>query len=422
MATTNRHEEPSTPPRHLSSWKEIAAVLGISVRTAQIYEKSRGLPVQRDGKRVAALESDLLEWRSRRLAEIHWWTNVVILQRIAAALALGILSLAGMLLWTTRSAWQTQRVAYATWHGNTITAYSAEGSPVWHRVFPYPINEDVDLRTPRVAWVGDLDHDGEPETLSIYPHVQRESKGWELYCFSSTGANRWKLSISQAVQNSTREFSPPYVVRSFVTFPSPEHDSTLWTAAVFVHHTLSPSVLLVVDSSGRQRGEYWQFGHMNVVRALDLDGDGIDEILAGGIRESDHQAVLLVFDPRNVHGSPPPESPASQVQLRGMFPGTEKAVVYFPRTILNRKREPFNFIETIDLIGDSIQVTVHETLEGQKGYLLYTLDRQLQAVDVAPSAAFNSAVMRLHAEQDLARDLGPEGINTLRKQLRIDRR
>lgn len=419
MGKESPGQEVSTPPRLLSSWKEIAALLGISVRTAQIYEKTRGLPVQRDGKRVAALESDLLEWRRRRLSDISWWANVAILQRISAVLALTVLVLAGFLVWDKRHIWVKRPPAFALWNGNTLTASSADGNTVWRREFPFAVSNDPDIVGPRIPWLGDLDHDGKIETVGIYPHNQRESLGWDLYCFSYTGDTLWQLSTAKMVQTGSRQFSPPYVVRNFITFPSPEHDSTVWTAAVLIHHTMSPSALLVVDSTGRLRGEYWQFGHMNVVRAADLDNDGIHELLVGGIRESDRQAVLLIFDPRNVHGTPPPDSPSSPVHLRGMPPGTEKTVVYFPRTPVNRRNEPFNFIETMDLVGNLLQVTVHETLVAQKGYLLYTLNRQLQAVDVAPSASFNSALMRLNAEQEMARELGPEGLTGLKKQLRI---
>ncbi len=419
MGKESPGQETSTPPRLLSSWKEIAALLGISVRTAQIYEKTRGLPVQRDGKRVAAVESELIDWRRRRLGEISWWTNVFILQRISAILALAVLLLGALLAWDTRHAWVKLQPAYAAWTGNTLTASAADGTTVWRRDFPYAVSNDPDIAGPRIPWLGDLESDGKIETIGIYPHNQRESLGWDLYCFSSTGETRWQLSMTKPVQTGNRRFSPPYVVRNFTTFPSPDHDSTRWTAAVLIHHTMSPSVLLVVDAAGRLRGEYWQFGHMNVVCAADLDNDGISELLVGGIRESDRQAMLLVFDPRNVHGTPAPDTPSSPVHLSGLPPGTEKTIVYFPRTPLNRRNEPFNFIETIDLVGNLIQVTVHETLAGQKGYLLYTLNYQLQAVDVAPSASFNSAVMRLNAEQEIARELGPQGVSALAKQIRI---
>src|SRR5579872_6582041 len=58
----------------LSSWKEIAAHLGIGVRTAQSWERTRGLPVRRlPGGRgqVIALVEELREWKYSADARQH---------------------------------------------------------------------------------------------------------------------------------------------------------------------------------------------------------------------------------------------------------------------------------------------------------------------------------------------------------------
>jgi hypothetical protein len=56
----------SLPERELCSWKEIASYLGVGVRTAQLWERDRGLPVRRlPGPRgqVRALVSEIEEWK-----------------------------------------------------------------------------------------------------------------------------------------------------------------------------------------------------------------------------------------------------------------------------------------------------------------------------------------------------------------------
>ena len=55
------------PDRVLSSWKEIASFLGVGVRTAQMWEQQRGLPVRRlpgPRGRVLATVGELESWRS----------------------------------------------------------------------------------------------------------------------------------------------------------------------------------------------------------------------------------------------------------------------------------------------------------------------------------------------------------------------
>jgi hypothetical protein len=53
-------------PRELASWKQIAEFLGVTVRTAQKWERERGLPVRRaPGKRgmVSADPAELAGWK-----------------------------------------------------------------------------------------------------------------------------------------------------------------------------------------------------------------------------------------------------------------------------------------------------------------------------------------------------------------------
>ena len=54
--------------RELSSWTEIATYLGVSIRTAQIWEKECGLPVRRipGRNRVIAYASDFDAWKLSR--------------------------------------------------------------------------------------------------------------------------------------------------------------------------------------------------------------------------------------------------------------------------------------------------------------------------------------------------------------------
>ncbi len=58
----------SLGPRHLSSWKEIASYLGVNVRTAQKWERERGLPVRRAAgarSRVSAEAEGVDAWKQQ---------------------------------------------------------------------------------------------------------------------------------------------------------------------------------------------------------------------------------------------------------------------------------------------------------------------------------------------------------------------
>jgi hypothetical protein len=72
-------QDPRNPQDHLyelSSWKEIAAYLGVTIRTAQRWEIEKALPVKRTaGGRVAATTSALDRWKQGGEELPKWWDN-----------------------------------------------------------------------------------------------------------------------------------------------------------------------------------------------------------------------------------------------------------------------------------------------------------------------------------------------------------
>jgi hypothetical protein len=407
--------------RVLSSWKDIAECLGVSPKTAQGYEKTRGLPIRRVGNRPTILESELRAWQLSQRAPLRWWGQVRILQWWAFSATGLFLILA--ITWATQ-AWLSSRAgqpAALHWDGPVLTAVDAQGRRAWQHQFPYQLMDTPSLSTSLTPWMGDLDGSGKISTVLAYYHVKREAEGWDLYCISSKGDIRWRLRPDRDVRNANHTFSPPYVLRSFVVFPSPEKDKTRWTAGVFVHHTGYPSVLLVVDSTGKPRGEFWHVGHLNVLKALDLDGDGIVKLIAGGVQHGADQAVLIVLDPRNIHGAARLESADSALQFRDMAAGTERAVVYFPRTEINKKFDQFNVVFDLDIVGDSIQASVYESLRPE-GYLIYTLNRDLTVKDLTISVSYMNAIKQLTNERAFNALTGQAEIQRLKQAVRVVRR
>lgn len=410
------------PSQRLTSWKEIADHLGVSTRTAQQYEKDRGLPIQRMGKRVAIFKSDLQKWQrdSFTTAAIATPAPVPTRKFLWKPVAAGILLLAGIAFGTYAWLFKPGPPVTLHWEGSVATAVDAKGRAVWQRQFPYPL---MDLNTSAVELFapvfGDLDKDGQVETVFPYYHNRRESEGWDLYCISSTGEVRWRLAPSRIVSNASRSFSPPYVLRGFVVFPSPEKDGTHWTAAVFVHHLEYPSVLLMVDGKGKPRGEYWHAGHLNALRTLDLNGDGIVELLAAGVQHGADQAALVVLDPRDVHGAAELTPLDDPRQFRDMEKGTEKAVVYFPRTEINRRLSQFNFILNLDIVAGLIQASVYEHITAPAGYLIYTLKPNLELKDLTISMAYLDALKKDGKHQAATAVATQAEIEKLKKEIRV---
>jgi len=93
------------PPRQIEGWKEIADLLGVSIRTAQTWEKTRGLPTRRldagNRRKVLTDTASLAQWHEKNAARSAERTVSPTFYRsmIALAVAEGILALIGWLLY-----------------------------------------------------------------------------------------------------------------------------------------------------------------------------------------------------------------------------------------------------------------------------------------------------------------------------------
>jgi hypothetical protein len=86
------------PSKELTSWKEMADYLSVSVRTAQHWETERGLPVRRlpgEKGRVGANSAELDRWRQANHAKPRWWSSPWFL-RLWAGAATAVIVIAGV--------------------------------------------------------------------------------------------------------------------------------------------------------------------------------------------------------------------------------------------------------------------------------------------------------------------------------------
>jgi hypothetical protein len=169
---------------------------------------------------------------------------------------------------------------------------------------------------------------------------------------------------------------------------------------------------VVLSHQGAVLGEYWHSGHLNSRDLADLDGDGTEEILLGGISNGYGAATLVVLDPRDLGGASLEENP--DYQLQGFPPGREKARLLFPRTCINRKFHEYNWVNGVDFSGGRIKVQVRERERVLDAAILYYLDRRLRLTGLEVSDAFRSLHRQLESVGQLNHPLTDKEINELR--------
>jgi len=399
--------------KELSSWKEIAEYLGVSVRTAQKWENERGLAVRRfsgEKGRVLADPAQLDRWREGILEKDPWWKRPGIFRIWAAAASVALLAAAAAWLISTR------RGAPALFRHelNTLIVTDASGRELWRKTFPDPIwltNTPDDLLQNHRAWFGDLDGDGRIELLYTYVPTTIEKHGRTLFCFSEDGRERWRFVPGRRVSTRVAEYPPPYQVSVLMPL-APSPDGTRRIVVSSLHLAQYPGQVVVLSPEGAMLGEYWHSGHLNQMDLADLDGDGAEEILLGGMSNGNRAATLVALDPRDLGGASVEENP--DYQLQGFPPGREKARLLFPRTCINRKFHEYNWLHRLDFSGGRIKVQVRERERLLDPAILYYFDRQLRLIGLEVSDAFRGLHRELEAAGQLDHPLTEKEINELR--------
>lgn len=369
----------SPPGEARQGWKEIADFFGVTVRTAQLWEAERALPVRRlPGGRVFAQEQELKDWAQNGPGlspatptpepgrKPHW------------AWALLLIPLCAALTWPW---WRPVNPSAAFVQGGLLTAVDQRGHELWKAALPAPpveISPNLLMRTP--VHLVDLDGDGRNEVLVAVRAPEGQSSD-ELLCYSSRGELRWTRKAGGKVRTAKADLSGRYVWTNLLPWTSPSGRGLL---VISVSALSFPSQVALLDSSGRTLRQYWHAGHLHPMLVADSDGDGRRELWTGGIHNPSHRAAVVVLDPEEMQGASEESSP--DYQIVDQPPTREVAHVLLYRSEPSRAIAYFNAAVGIHLLGHRVAVGTKETFPGVSGRfpsLLYEFEGKGQLTSAA---------------------------------------
>lgn len=356
----------------LESWKEIARHLDVTVRCAQVWEKERNLPVHRHPgskrSRVFAFVEEIDRWLeqdtvrekppapaapseadatpepspARRIGERRRRRRWL----VAVAAVLGTMTLLG--LWSRVGADRPAPVNCDV-VGRSLRALDAKGDVIWGRPFPEidpeAYGNGADSFTCSVI---DVDGDGTREVLFNLRYRNRWANGSDLACLEHDGTMRW-------VRRPGEQVGPrdPRILSFSMTEVVPLLDAGSRALLSIAHNSpFYPTEIAFLDpADGGELGPpFFHPGYLRTHAFLDADGDGVDEVVLGGVHNPGAEAgdaVLVALD------LPPDLDDDTVVDVLGSRSAKPRSYVIFPDSCLEDALAAGTRVTAIERIDDS---------------------------------------------------------------------
>ncbi len=368
----------------LSSWKEIARYLGVDVRTCHRWERSFGLPIRRLGggsrSRVFAHRGDLDRWLAERSgnhlfngeksSRPEFGKSVSRPFILAAILITAAVVIVFFLAWPKMALLLGGSGDPADFRieGSILVILDAKGvetgrfdagrpdlrpEPWFKRHF----QRRQLVEAPYLPFImfKDVLGDSDPEVL-FAPVQNDEHDSGLLCCLDKRGRLLWAYETGRTIVTGLKPFVREYVIRGF-DVADIDRDGRM-EIVIISHYTHDfPTQVSLLDDEGKIESEYWNSGQLSDLIFLDLDGDGIEEILLIGQNNEYEKGCLVVLDPREIRGASHQET--SDYAIEGMWPGTEKYYILFPWTDLDEVSKPGIAVNVIEVMGgQSLNLTI----------------------------------------------------------------
>lgn len=302
----------------------------------------------------------------------------------------------------------------------TLIVVDAEGRELWRHRFPSRLEPGSysDVHLARRCVFADIDGDGGIETLFVYVPLEFTEVGTTLFCFSVDGSVRWQFEPGRQIRDTRQEYLPPYYISTIAVIPVKAVGTRILVSSN--HYLHNPNQVAILDSDGRLVSEYWHSGHLYSVAHADINGDGVEEILLGGVNNGYRLGTLVIFDSRNVAGA----SSQPGRQILGFPAGTEKVVVLFPRSCVSEDASYTRVSELRITRERRIVVVVTEGVSEARnpGVMIYELDFDLNVVNCRPDSHLRDAHRALEIQGQVDHSWTEEENERLRRAVIIIRR
>lgn len=406
----------------LSSWKEIASYLDCDMKTCRRWETQFGLPIHRiDGpskSRVYAYKEEVDEWLKKKNNREKTEAPRIYSSRYVQASVIILLAAILSALLIFRNTVLNRRGPAVDFHfdgskfiivdqnNKKIGEYDTGNKNLiaesaYRSKFQTPNRKSdrqarVSIDLPLII-IEDIDNDNSPEIL-ISMQTKTESHEGLLICLNEKGDELWDFTAGREIQYGDTGFSSDYRIMGLLTYDF--NDDGFKEIIVTASYKIDfPNQIVILDSKGKVKGEYWNSGYLNRCEIADIDKDGRADLLLAGCNNEYKKACLVVFDTEDIDGGSPQDNEtwASDELNRG----TEKYYILFPRT-------DFDDATITQEAAASIEILNNDTISlvALNSQIIFNLDFNMKISEVRLSNLFQDFYRqakfdgRVHAELD----------------------
>jgi hypothetical protein len=157
----------------------------------------------------------------------------------------------------------------------------------------------------RTTIVTDLDNDGTKEVLTVVPPAGAEiDKRDYLRIYSADQKLLREIPLGRSVQYKSSQYMNRFTSSGIIVDNFGIENKQI---IVFSRNDRSPSIISRLNAKGKILGEYWHFGFINGLYAIDVTGEGKKEVIICGfndVEETKHQEcpMIAVLDPMKIVG------------------------------------------------------------------------------------------------------------------------
>ena len=280
--------------------------------------------------------------------------------------------------------------------------------------------ENAIYGTSRVE-VADLRGSGKYEVITTAPLAGMGSDQGRVRVFESLEHIRFERTIGDPSTFRGRQYLESMNAYPLVIVPAADgKGSEIFVAA---SSGRSPTVIARLNAEGKVLGEYWHFGSLHGLYAIDVEGDGRKMIVASGTSDIDDnlndtgrsRAVLIVLDPLKLVGKRESRlTPGFGLDLSD----AEQFYVCFPQSDIEKSLGVESGVRFVRSVSDSL-LLVHVEGGGPSGAPVfdYLFTRNLTIASVKSNDVNAPLHERLKAQGKIRSTLNEAYLKDLRDRI-----